>query len=400
MRIGKRSALAAGAIAISLTFGGQAFAAQCGGNFDTWMRGFKKEAAASGIPSNIISSALKGITYDKKVIAFDRKQGVFSLPFLKFAARIISNNRINGGRQRLKKHASTFRSVEKKYGVPGAVLVAFWGLETDFGGFQGNFNTKRSLATLAFDCRRPELFRPQLLDALRIIQRGDLRSSDMVGAWAGELGQMQFLPSDYLESGVDFDGNGRVDLIRSIPDAMASSANLLRKHGWKAGQPWLQEVRVPSRMDWSQADIAIAHPRAQWAKWGVKSVSGKKIRADKRKASLLLPMGRNGPAFLAYHNFTKVYLTWNESLTYATTAAYFGTRLAGAGKVRAGNGKVVPLNQKQMKQLQAKLQRKGYDVGKIDGILGAGTRAAVKAEQIRLGLPADSYPDAALLRKL
>jgi lytic murein transglycosylase len=396
---GKRFVLAGCALGLSLLVSGPANAAQCGGNFGKWMNGFKKEAAANGIPRNIIAT-LDGLTYDKKVIAYDRKQGVFSLPFLKFAARIISNNRINGGRQRLKRNASTFRRIEKKYGVPGPVLVAFWGLETDFGGFQGDFNTKRSLATLAHDCRRPELFRPQLMDALRIIQRGDLRSSDMVGAWAGELGQMQFLPSDYLASGVDFDGNGRVDLIRSVADAMASSANLLRKHGWRAGEPWLQEVRVPKRMDWSQADIAISHSRARWAKWGVTTAKGNKIRADKRKASLLLPMGRNGPAFLAYHNFTKVYLTWNESLTYATTAAYFGTRLAGAPKVRSGNGKVTPLNQNQMKQLQSKLQRRGYDVGKIDGILGAGTRAAVKAEQKRLGLPADSYPDGALLRKL
>ncbi|MGI9371917.1 MAG: lytic murein transglycosylase [Hyphomicrobiales bacterium] len=386
------------ATALFTTSGAQA--AQCGGNFGKWMDNFKREAVANGIPKNIVANGLRGITYDKKVIAYDRKQGVFSLPFTKFASRLISQNRLTGGRQRLKQNASTFRRVQKQYGVPGPVLAAFWGLETDFGRVQGNFNTKRSLATLAFDCRRPELFRPQLMDALRIIERGDLTSADMVGAWAGELGQMQFLPSDYLASGVDFDGNGRVDLIRSVPDAMASSANLLRKHGWRSGEPWLEEVKAPAKMDWSQADIAITHSRAQWAKWGVTKVNGKRIRADKLPASLMLPMGRNGPAFLAYHNFTKVYLTWNESLTYASTAAYFATRLAGAPKVRSGNGKVVPLTGNQMKQLQKKLQRKGYDVGKIDGILGAGTRAAVKAEQQRLGLPADSYPDARLLNSL
>ena len=374
--------------------------APCGGSFDRWMSQVRSEALNMGISRNVVSSALRGLTPDPRVLSRDRKQGVFTLTFLKFASRLISKNRMNRGRSLMKKHGATFKRVRKDYGVPASVLTAFWGLETDFGGFMGDFKTMRSLVTLAHDCRRPELFRPQVFAAMRLLERGDLRLSEMVGAWAGELGQTQFLPSDYLEIAVDYDRSGRVDLLRSVPDVLGSTGNLIKSHGWRAGEPWLQEVRVPRSMPWDQADIAITHSRAQWAKWGVTRADGRRLKGDKLKASLLLPMGHKGPAFLAYHNFTKVYLEWNKSLIYATTAGYFATRLAGAPPVQPGNGTVTPLTQAQTKELQSLLARRGFDVGKIDGILGAGTRAAVKAMQKKYGFPADSYPTAGLLRKL
>jgi len=236
--------------------------------------------------------------------------------------------------------------------------------------------------------------------ALDLIQRGDLHPEEMRGAWAGEIGQTQFLPFDYNESAVDFDGDGRRDLRNSIPDVIASSANLLRKHGWQPGQPWMQEVRVPAELPWEEADIAIQHPRAQWAKWGVRAAGDKPLKADKFPASLLLPMGKDGPAFLVYENFTTAYLKWNESLVYSTTAAYLATRIAGAPKVGTGSAEIVPLTYNQVAALQKILAAKGYDVGKIDGKIGAGTRAAVKDQQIKLGLPADSYPTLELLHKL
>ena len=179
-----------------------------------------------------------------------------------------NKNRLAHGRKRIKKWRKTFNRVEREFGVPAPVIAAFWGLETDYGAFMGDWKTLRSLATLAYDCRRPELFRDHLLDALRIIDQGDLRVSEMIGAWAGELGQTQFLPSDYLESAVDYDGDGRRDLMRSVPDVLASTANVLRKMGWKAGQPWLQEVKVPAELPWDQADLAIRHPRSQWGELG------------------------------------------------------------------------------------------------------------------------------------
>lgn len=367
--------------------------------FPSWLSGVKKEAAGMGISKRSIA-VLDGMAYDPAVIKRDRAQSVFSLTFLDFQARLISGNRMNTGASLLKKHAGIFQRVEQKYGVPPAVIVAFWGLETDFGGYMGDFHTIRSLATLSFDCRRPEKFRPQLFAALQILDRGDMTEPDMVGAWAGEIGQVQFLPADFLESGVDADGDGKVDLKRSIPDILTSSANLLINHGWQPNQPWLQEVSVPQDMPWDQADIAIQHPRSQWAKWGVKLVSGKALKADKAQASLLLPMGRHGPAFLAYPNFTKVYLKWNESLIYSTTAAYFATRLAGAPPVSKGNGPIDSLDYNQIMELQKILTRMGYDVGKIDGKLGAQSRAAVKAVQIKLGMPADSWPTPEFLARL
>ena len=382
----------------TLTTGAEAQEAPCGGSFDRWMSQVRSEALNMGISRNVVSSALRGLTPDPRVLSRDRKQGVFTLTFLKFARRLISKNRMNRGRSLMKKHRATFKRVRQDYGVPSSVLTAFWGLETDFGGFMGDFKTMRSLVTLAHDCRRPELFRPQVFAAMRLLERGDLQLSEMVGAWAGELGQTQFLPSDYLEIAVDYDRSGRVDLLRSVPDVLGSTGNLIKSHGWRAGEPWLQEVRVPRSMPWDQADIAITHSRAQWAKWGVTRADGRRLKGDQLKASLLLPMGHKGPAFLAYHNFTKVYLEWNKSLIYATTAAYFATRLAGAPPVQRGNGTVTPLSQAQMKDLQRILARRGYDVGKIDGILGAGTRAAVKAMQKKYGFPADSYPTPAFLR--
>lgn len=381
-----------------------AYAAECQtptnpSKFPSWLASLKKEAAGMGISRGALS-VLDGMTYDPAVIKRDRSQSVFSLTFLEFQARLISGGRMTKGAGLIKQHAAIFKKVEHKYGVPASVITAFWGLETDFGGYMGDFHTIRSLATLAYDCRRPEKFRPQVFAALQIIDRGDMTEDDMVGAWAGEIGQVQFLPADFLESGVDADGDGRVDLKRSIPDILMSTGSLMVHHGWQPNQPWLQEVTVPEDMPWEEADIAIQHPRAQWAKWGVEYATGKSLKADKVQASLLLPMGRHGPAFLAYPNFTEVYLKWNESLIYSTTAAYFATRLSGAPQVSKGNGPVDALDYNQIMELQKILTRMGYDVGKIDGKLGSLSRAAVKSVQIKFGMPADSWPTPDLLNRL
>jgi lytic murein transglycosylase len=373
--------------------------ADCGhGSFSSWLDGVREEAQSSGISSRALR-ALDRVKFDPGIIARDRAQGVFSQSFLEFSGRMVNANRMQVGASRLKKHKTVFTEIEDAYGVPGPVIAAFWGLETDYGANTGDFSTLNALASLAFDCRRPEKFRPQLIFALQILDRGDLTPDEMVGAWAGEIGQVQFQPQDYIESGVDFDADGRIDLRRSVPDVLASSANLLRRGGWQAGEPWLEEVRIPRDLDWQQADLKITHPRSQWAEWGVRAADGTPLEADGKGASLLLPMGRNGPAFLAYPNF-HVYLDWNQSLVYATTAAYFATRLAGAPPVNKGNGKVAPFGAKEVFELQKLLAEQGYEVGKIDGILGTATRDAVKDVQLKLGLPADSYPTPELLAKL
>jgi lytic murein transglycosylase len=396
----KKLALSSLAVLAALTLSAEA--ATCGKTakgFDGFIKAMRQEAAAQGIGKRALA-VLDSVKYDESVIKRDRAQNVFSQSFLEFSGRMITDYRIKQGAALTKKHAGIYQAVEEQYGVPAAVINAFWALETDFGANTGNLPTVQALATLAWDCRRPEKFRPQLIAALDLIHKGDLAPEEMRGAWAGEIGQTQFLPYDYDESAVDFDGDGRRDLRNSIPDVIASTASLLRKHGWQPGQPWLQEVRVPEELPWEEADIAIKHPRSQWAKWGVKSASGKAIKADKMPASLLLPMGKDGPAFLAYENFTTAYLKWNESLVYSTTAAYLATRIAGAPRVSPGRAEVASLNYKELVELQTILANKGYDVGKIDGKLGKGTRAAVKEEQKRLGFPADSYPTRGFLAQL
>ncbi|MEJ8572299.1 lytic murein transglycosylase [Microbaculum marinum] len=378
---------------------GSADAATChgGASFSQWLEGVKAEAAAQGISQQTIQSALGNVRFDQSIVNKDRGQGVFSQSFLEFSDRMVNQYRLDNGRKHLTGKKAMFDSIEQQFGVPGPVLVAFWALETDFGANTGDTSTLNALASLAYDCRRPQLFREQLLAALKIIQRGDLSVAEMRGAWAGELGQTQFLPKDYWETAVDFDGDGRRNLIKSSADALASSAALLKKHGWRAGQPWLEEVKVPAGIQWDQADIAIQHPRSEWARIGVTRIDGSPLPADGLPASLLLPMGRNGPAFLAYPNF-QVYLQWNQSLVYATTAAYLATRLAGAPKVSRGSAPALSRN--QIIELQKALVARGYDVGKVDGIIGANTRAAVKAVQAQLGMPADSYPTPDLLQKL
>jgi hypothetical protein len=222
----------------------------------------------------------------------------------------------------------------------------------------------------------------------------------MRGPWAGELGQFQFLPDHYLNYGVDFDGDRRVDLIRSAPDALASAANYIKALGWQRGQPWLEEIRVPPNLPWDQADLSIKLPRAQWARLGVVRVGGGPLPADNLPASVLLPMGRTGPAFLVYPNFN-VFTEWNNSLTYATSAAYLAARVAGAPAFNRGAGKAIPvLSQAQVIELQRLLNARGHHVGRVDGITGSATRQAVKVEQMRLGLPADSYPTPDLLAAL
>ncbi len=214
-----------------------AASAPCGGDFGTWLDGVKKEAAADGISQSAIQSTLGGVTYDPGIIARDHAQGVFRQSFEQFSSRMVPP-RLARGTRLLEQYGPIFSRIQQQYGVPGAVIVAIWGLETDFGANSGRFPTIRSLATLAYDCRRPDKFRTELLDALRIVNRGDMSPSEMRGAWAGEIGQTQFLPSSYLKYAVDYDGNGRRDLIHSVPDVLASTANYLKGYGWQRGQPW------------------------------------------------------------------------------------------------------------------------------------------------------------------
>ena len=370
------------------------------GSFAKWKSQFRKELVAQGISAKLIRAAYDPIKFDAAIIRRDRRQSFFSLSFLEFSKRLVSAHRLKSGARKLKQRAGLFRKAEQKYGVPGAVITAFWALESDFGaGTSKQYPVFNSLATLAYDCRRPELFRGELAAALKIVDRGYLPLSRLVGSWAGELGQTQFLPDHYLNFAVDADGDGQRDLMRSDADIIYSTANFIRHLGWRAGEPWLEEVQVPRKMPWREADLAIYHPRAKWSAWGVRTRNGGRLKSDAVPAALLLPVGRNGPAFLAYHNF-KIYPQWNQSLNYAMTAAYLATRLTGAKRYRAGRGPIEDFDYKRIKDVQGLLNRRGFDTGGVDGKHGAKSRAAVKKAQIKYGLPADSYPSRELMQRL
>jgi lytic murein transglycosylase len=372
-------------------------AAPCrtGGPYAQWLADFEREAIAHGVSQRTIAAAAPFLTYDQRIVNIDRGQRVFTQTFLEFSDRLAAAYRIQMGAAKIKTYAQVFARIDQQYGVPAPVIVSFWALESDFGANMGNYRSLSSIASLAYDCRRADKFRGQLLDAMRLIERGDLRPDEMVGSWAGELGQTQMMPSEYYQYGVDYDSDGKRNLIRSTPDVLSSTANYLVGLGWKRGEPWLTEVRVPAQLPWDQADLAIQLPRAKWASFGVTLADGRPLPADNLPASLLLPMGRFGPAFLVYPNF-QVYLQWNNSLVYSTTAAYLATRIAGAPPLHRGNPPpALPFN--DVKAMQTMLEHAGYDVGAVDGFLGLKTRQAVKAMQQKYGLPAVSYPTADLL---
>lgn len=398
----RKIALILAAATLSALLAGPAMAAErCRntGSFDAWLAQFKKDALAHGIQPKVLAAASPELTFDESVIKRDSGQGVFQRTFVDFAKRLLAGARIPNGVKKMQEHQALFARIEKTYGVPPEVLTAVWGLESDYGALFGKFKILPSLTTLAYDCRRGDKFREELIDALRVIQRGDKTVAEMTGNWAGEFGGMQFTPSNYIKYGVDFDGDGRRDLVNSTADTLASAANYLHSIGWRRGEPWLQEVTVPANMPWQEADIDTQHPVSKWVGWGVKAAHGK-LPSGAMPAALILPMGRHGPAFLAYPNF-KVFIDWNSSYVYATTVAYFATRLGGAPPVdESGAAKVQSLTTEQMMELQRLLQKQGHNVGDVDGRLGNGTRKAVAKAQLKYKMPADSWPTVELIAKL
>jgi len=368
-----------------------------GQSFEGWLEQFRHEAGGAGLSPRALA-ALDGIAFDERVLRQDRGQPSLSQSFLEFADPVVSSDRLTRGRALLDEHSATFSRIEREFGVPGPVIVAFWGLETDYGAFTGGFSSLRSLATLAYDCRRPDYFRAELLDALKIVEDGHLVPRQMQGAWAGELGQVQFTPSNYLKYAVDYDGDGRRDLVGSVPDALASTANYLKALGWRAGEPWLEEVRVVDGMPWWKAARGAFEPRAFWAALGVTRADGSPLPADRAPSALMLPMGRLGPAFIAYENFG-VYWEWNQSSNYSLAAAYFATRIGGEPRLNRGNAPAI-LSATEMQEVQERLNAIGYEAGTPDGRLGELTRAGVKQAQLAFGLPADGYPTRELLERL
>lgn len=369
----------------------------CGGDFDTFLQGLVREAQAMGIADPAINATLEGARIDPKVLQMDRAQGVFRQTFLEFSQRTVSQARLDIGRKKLVEYKDVFARAEADYGVPAGVITAFWAMETDFGAVQGNFNTRNALVTLAHDCRRPELFRREIFALMTLAGHGDIDPATNTGAWAGEIGQVQMLPKDIVAYGIDGDGDGHVRLKESAADVIMTAAHFINTLGYKRGEPWIQEVTIPDSLPFEKSGLGGPLTAAEWFALGVTPRDGQ-TGFGALPAALVLPQGRKGPAFLAYPNFG-IYLKWNQSFIYTTSAAYFATRLSGAPPYLKGTPEP-GLDTEAMKALQAKLQARGHDVGKIDGILGGGTRVAIQKEQARLGLPADGWATPLLLERL
>jgi lytic murein transglycosylase len=369
----------------------------CGGDLSAFLAGVKTEAVAAGASADAVDRTFAGAQIDQKALARDRAQGVFKQTFSEFSQRTVSQARLDIGRKKMQQYADVFAKAEQDYGVPAGVITAFWAMETDFGAVQGDFNTRNALVTLSHDCRRPELFRPQLIALTELVQHGDVDPATTTGAWAGEIGQTQMLPKDILAYGEDGDGDGHVKLKESAPDVILTTAKFIQHLGFQRGQPWLQEVSLPASLPYEKSGIGGTMTAADWFNLGVKPRDGNTSFGN-LQAALILPQGRMGPAFLTYPNFN-IYLEWNKSFIYTTSAAYFATRLSGAPTYDKGTPEQ-GLSDVEMKSLQTKLQARGYDVGEIDGILGSGTRVAIQKEQQRLGLPADGWATESLLKAL
>ncbi|MBF8223860.1 lytic murein transglycosylase [Halomonas sp. 328] len=368
-------------------------------DFSTWLAQFRRQARAEGIGEATLSRALDGVRYRPRVIELDRHQPEFVRPIWEYLDSAVSAQRVNQGRDKLAEHRRTAEAMAQRYGVPAEILVAIWGIESNYGGNFGNFSTLEALATLAYDGRRRDFARGELMAALRIIEAGDIAPQRMIGSWAGAMGHTQFIPSSFEAYAVDGDGDGRRDIWGSIPDVLASTANYLAEAGWRRGEPWGVEVRLPQGFDYAEAELDTRLSAREWAERGVRSISGAAL-PDFAAASVLVPAGANGPAFLVGPNYRAI-LRYNNATSYALAVGSLADRIAGRDGVVAGwpRGEQ-PLTRGQVRDLQERLNARGFDTGTPDGILGPNTRRGLRAFQRSIGEAADGFATRRLLDAL
>ncbi|WP_434558770.1 lytic murein transglycosylase [Pseudomonas sp. Z5-35] len=370
--------------------------------FAEWQAGFRKEALAAGIRADLFDRAFIGVSPDMSVIKADRSQPEFTRPVWEYLDGALSPLRIRKGQALIQQQAQILQSIEQRYGVDREALVAVWGMESNFGQFQGNKSVINSLATLAYEGRRPGFAHAQLIAALQILQQGDISPEKMLGSWAGAMGQTQFIPTTYNTHAVDFDGDGRRDIWGSATDALASTAHYLQSSGWQRGQPWGFEVDLAEGFDYTLADGTIRKPVSEWIRLGVSEYGSLPIAPENKplSASLLLPAGHRGPAFLIFDNFRAI-LKYNNSSSYALAVGLLSQRFTGAGLVYGQWPKEdLPLSRSERIELQTLLGKHNYDAGNPDGIIGANTRKAIRSAQQSFGWPADGYPTHKLLDAL
>ncbi len=367
--------------------------------FSEWLEGFQEEAENRGIPRKFLDTVMKGLQPIKRVVELDRKQPEFTLSFWHYLNNSINEKRISDGKEMLKRHQKILKNISDLYGVPPRFIAAFWGLETNYGEYTGKFPVIGAVATLAHDRRRSSFFRAQLLAALKIMNRGDV-DHRIKGSWAGAMGNFQFIPSTYKEFAVDADGDGRRDMWNSFPDMFASAANYLSKSGWKRNWTWGREVKLSDGFKLELSGLNITKPLSFWRKIGVRRMDGIDLPDLEAEASIILPAGYNGPAFLVYENF-KTILKWNRSILYAVAVGHLADRLVGGGSLKSKRPEnELRLSIDDIKELQRLLSDIGFDVGGLDGIVGGNTRLAIKAYQKKVHLPADGFPTMGLLEKL
>tara|TARA_R100001440_G_scaffold24211_4_gene39337 strand:+ start:8768 stop:10045 length:1278 start_codon:yes stop_codon:yes gene_type:complete len=368
--------------------------------FQSCVANLKTRALKSGVSEKVADDVLGQVSYLDRVIELDRRQPEFTTTFADYLNRRVNEDRIEKGRALLEKHRELLNRVTAETGVPAAYLLAFWGLETNFGTYFGKMSVPSSLATLACDPRRADYFSGELMSALQIIDEGAITPDQMEGSWAGAMGHVQFMPSVFLRYAVDADGDGKRDLWHSIPDAMMSAGNFLNHLGWDGDYRWGREVLLPKQFDYSEAGLKRAKPLTDWRKEGITDAFGNALPDADVKAALIVPAGHEGPAFLVYHNF-HVIMGWNRSEYYAIAVGHLADRIAGGGGLQQPPPEdALHLSRQDIEALQNALNDQGYDAGTPDGILGPATRSAIRDYQRSRKLIADGYPDEILFESL
>lgn len=367
--------------------------------FEDWLKGFRGEAAKAGIADSVLEQALGSVQPIPRVLELDRRQPEFMLTLWRYMEIYVPDRRVEQGKELLKKHAKLLAEVEKKYGIPPRFLVAFWGVETDFGRNFGAFHMLSAVATLAHDARRRDFFKTQFMSAIRLVGMGDV-PIDVKSSWAGAMGNMQFIPTTFEAYAVDYDGDGRRDLWNSLPDAFASASNYLKSVGWNPDYTWGREVQLPKEFDLSLAGLQERKKISDWQKLGVRKVGGGNLPGADIEASLLLPAGAAGPSFLVYNNFRTI-MRWNTSQLYAIAVGHLADRFIGLPRLSVEKpADAQMLRYADIEEMQRLLTKIGFDTGGVDGRAGPMTRAAIRNFQKSVKLPADAHPTFGLLERL
>ena len=360
----------------------------------------KSEAMRQGVSAAIADRAFQNLTPDQKVVDLDSRQPEFSLTYSKYVGSTVSNDRIVKGQQRMAQHRSLLDALQSEYGVPPQYIMAFWGIETNYGGFMGDFQVVRSVATLACMTKRRDFFSNETVQALRILSMNHMTREQMRGSWAGAMGNMQFMPSTFMKWGVDRTGDGRIDLWNSLPDAFASAANFLRGIGWKPPLPAAEEVFLPQSFPLDQADTTVEKPVRDWARMGVRRAGNAPLPNSDEPSSIIMPAGHRGPVFILYPNF-KAVMNWNRSTLYALSVTILAQQIAGGPPVmQAPPADDEPLSRNTVIDMQNRLARLTLYTDEIDGLLGPKTRSAVRLYQKQIGMPADGHPTPDFVRRL